>query len=70
MINIVKDKYIQIIKNELIRKGLIADFSYNIDKNEVTMKTHLDERKAKMLATKAIMCLRTGVFGNVKVKII
>lgn len=72
MINIIKDKYIHIIKNELIRKGLVEEFIVNLGKYsvEVTMKTDLSNGKAELLATKAMMCLCTGMFGNVKVKIV
>jgi hypothetical protein len=70
MINIIKDKYIEMIKNELIRKGLIEDFSYDINTRTAIIKTHLDKRKAKLLATKAIMSLCTGMFGSVKVEVI
>lgn len=70
MINIIKDKYIQIIKKELIRKKLAEDFIYDIDTLTVTIKTHLDNRKSKLLATKAIMSLCSGMFGNIKVKVI
>ena len=70
MINIIKDKYIKIIKKELIRKNLVEDFSYDINTRTVTIKTHLDNRKAKLLATKAMMSLCTRMFGSVKVEIV
>lgn len=58
------------IRKELIRKQLVDDFSYDINTLTVTIKTHLDNRKAKLLATKAMMSLCTGVFGSVKVEVI
>lgn len=70
MINIIKDKYIDLIKKELIRKRLADDFNYDINTLTVTIKTHLDNRKAQLLATKAIMSLCTGMFGSVKVEVI
>lgn len=70
MINITKDKYINMIKKELIRRGLVEDFRFDQTTNTVIMKTNLDKRKASMLATKAMMCLGTGRFGSTKVKLI
>jgi hypothetical protein len=70
MINIIKDQYIQMIKKELIRKQLAEDFSIDINTCTVTIKTHLDNRRAKLLATKAMMSLCTGMFGNVKIEVI
>jgi hypothetical protein len=72
MINIIKDKYIQLIRKELVRKGLIEDFYVDRDKYPVTVtiKTHLDKRKAKMIAMNSIMCLHTGMFGRVEVNVI
>lgn len=70
MINITKDKYINMIKRELIRKGLVEDFKFDQNTNTVIMKTHLDKRKASMIATKAMMCLGTGRFGSTKIKLL
>jgi hypothetical protein len=70
MINIIKDKYIDMIEKELIRRGLVENFKFDQNTNTVIMKTHLDKRKASMLATKAMMCLGTGRFGRTKIKLI
>lgn len=70
MINITKNKYVDMIKKELIKRGLVEDFKFDHKTNTVIMKTHLDKRKASMLATKAMMCLGTGRFGSTKIKLI
>lgn len=70
MINIFKDKYINLVKDELIKKGLVQDFKVDPITNTVTVKTHLDKRKASLVATRAIMSLGTNKYGNIKVEVI
>lgn len=70
MIDITRDKYINMIKKELVRRGVVEDFKFDKNTNTVIMKTHLDKRKASLLATKAMMCLGTGRFGSTKIKLI
>lgn len=70
MINIIKDKYVEMIRKELIRKGMAEDFKVNPATNVVTIKTNLDRRKASMIATKAMMTMSTNKFGNVKVEVV
>lgn len=70
MINILKDKYIELIKKELVRKRLVEDFKVDSISNTVSIKTHLDKRRAKLIATRAMMALGTNKYGNVKVEVI
>jgi len=70
MINIFKEKYINLVKKELIRKGLVQDFKVDPIANIVTVKTHLEKRRATLMATRAMMALGTNKYGNVKVEVI
>ena len=70
MINIFKDKYINLVKKELIKKGLVQDLKVDPITNTVTVKTHLDKRRASLVATRAMMSLGTNKYGNVKVEVI
>jgi hypothetical protein len=70
MINIMKAKYVEMIRKELIKNGVAEDFKVNPATNVVTIKTSLDKRKASMIATQAMMSMSTNRFGNVKVEVI
>lgn len=70
MINICKDKYIDLVKKELVRKGLVEDLKVDSISNTVTVKTHLDKRRAALVATRAMMALGTNKYGNIKVEVI